>query len=68
MSNLVSFLIMIKVFILRVCEVLKDKLPIIDVDSLYLPRKEQKLNSQGVKTFPMPNEVHVTYMLTDTGM
>ena len=32
---------------------LKDKLPIIDVDGSYLYRKEQKLNSQGVKTLPL---------------
>ena len=32
---------------------LKDKLPIIDVDGSYLHRKEQKPNSQGVKTLPL---------------
>ena len=31
----------------------KDKLPIIDVDGSYLHRKEQKLNLQGFKTLPL---------------
>ena len=32
---------------------LKDKLPVTDVDGSYLHRKEQKLNSQDVKTLPL---------------
>ena len=32
---------------------LKDKLPIVDVNGSYLHRKEQKLNSQGLKTSPL---------------
>lgn len=32
---------------------LKDKLPVIDVDGSYLYRKEQKLKSQGINTLPL---------------
>ena len=52
-SNSVSSLIMMQVLFYRVREVLKDKLPVIDVDGSYLHRKEQKLNSQGVKTLQL---------------